>query len=111
MKINSRRLKTRREPDARFGVTLRPGFRGTRSQTALADVKQRLLAEVLEHSLLPGAERRMSLAADEAAALAWMTPFPTLFFPALFEEKVRQAEAYADRQAEIHRVTRQILAV
>jgi hypothetical protein len=111
MKTKTRRLNTRSEPDARLVVSRRPGLRGGRSEAGLANVKQRLLAEALEHSLLPGAERRMGLAADEAAALAWTTPFPTLFFPALFEEKVRQAEAYADRQAEIHRVTREILAL
>jgi hypothetical protein len=37
-------------------------------------------------------------AANEAAALAWFTPFPLLFFPALLEEKARAALRQGARQ-------------
>jgi len=41
-------------------------------------------------------------AANEAAALAWVTFYPLLLFPALFEEKFRHALRHAERQAHIY---------
>ncbi len=41
-------------------------------------------------------------AANEAAALAWVTFYPLLLFPALFEEKIRHALRHAERQARIY---------
>ena len=38
------------------------------------------------------------LALNEAEALAWLTPFPDLLFPALAEEKARKLSFWADRQ-------------
>jgi len=41
-------------------------------------------------------------AANEAAALAWVTTFPLLVFPVLFEEKTALAVRQAARQARIY---------
>src|SRR5258708_1450409 len=37
----------------------------------------------------------------DAEALAWSTPFPLLFLPALVEEKVSTAREWADRQQQV----------
>ncbi len=40
-------------------------------------------------------------ALNEAEALAWQTPYPHLFFPALAEEKAAAAQRWAARQHEL----------
>lgn len=42
-------------------------------------------------------------AANDAAALAWDTHFPLLFFPTLFEEKARASLAQLRMQASVRR--------
>jgi hypothetical protein len=41
--------------------------------------------------------RFLHLAAGEAEALAWLTPFPHLFLPLLLEEKLDAAKRYLAR--------------
>ncbi len=43
-------------------------------------------------------ERLLRLALTEAEALAWQTPYPHLFFPALAEEKAAAARRWTRRQ-------------
>ena len=95
-------LKTRFGPETRFEVNPAPAapFRAV-----LENEFERLNAKLLRERLAdgetaaPGMELRR--AANEAAALAWDTAFPLLFFPALFDEKVGAAELRAARQAMI----------
>ena len=47
---------------------------------------------------LHGDQRVLSLALNEAEALAWETEFPHLFFPILGEEKARERIAWQNRQ-------------
>jgi hypothetical protein len=56
-------------------------------------------------------ESELHQAANEAAALAWVTTYPLLVFPELFEEKARAASVRADRQHEIRLRSRELLAV
>ncbi len=48
-------------------------------------------------------------AANEAASLAWVTPFPLLFFPTLLEEKARTARRQQARQKRIRQQSRTLL--
>jgi hypothetical protein len=98
-------------PDTRFELNPAPPvpFRAV-----LEDEFERLTAKLLRERLartetarLGGELRR---AANEAAALAWVTPFPLLFFPALFDEKVLTATRRAARQAVIKLETRELIA-
>jgi hypothetical protein len=98
-------------PDTRFKLNPAPPvpFRAV-----LEDEFERLTAKLLRERLartetarLGGELRR---AANEAAALAWVTPFPLLFFPALFDEKVLAANRRAARQAAIKLETRELIA-
>ncbi len=74
-------------------------------------LKATLLAERLEESLEPDLNSQVRRAANEAAALAWVTPYPLLVFPVLFEEKVEAALKVSERQEEVRQRTRELLAV
>jgi hypothetical protein len=80
------------EPDTRFDVVPVPAvpFRGTQ-ETELDRLKARLLQELLDETPDEEAYAHLRRAANEAAGLAWFTPFPLLFFPVLLEEKARAA--------------------
>ncbi len=56
---------------------------------------QQLLAETVQQPELNPAYRR---AANDAVSLAWVTPFPLLFLPALLEEKAAEARVRTARQ-------------
>ena len=46
----------------------------------------------------------------EATAVAWMTPFPLLFLPVLFQEKVAAAQQHFERAQSVRVRSRKILA-
>jgi len=52
----------------------------------------------------------LSRAANDAAALAWVTRYPVLFFPVLFEEKAETALLRAERQEQVLQRSRGLLA-
>ena len=99
MKTNYRRVPARFGPETRFEVKPVPPapFRAVQ-ENELELLKNRLLVGVLNE--LDGTEANpyVRRAANEAAALAWVTPYPLLTFPELFEEKVETALRYAERQ-------------
>ena len=97
-----RRVPTRFGPETRFEVKPVPPapFRATQ-ETELERLKNRLLVRVLNDLAGPGANPYVRRAANEAAALAWVTPYPLLTFPGLFEEKVETALRYAERQTRV----------
>ena len=92
MKPTKTKLVARFEPETRFDVppVAAVPFRGTR-ETELEQFKNRLLREALHATHEARFYAPLRRAANEAAAAAWMTPFPMLFFPALFEEKAANA--------------------
>jgi hypothetical protein len=65
-------------------------------------LKNRLLAEQLEAVEEPALNAPLRRAANEAAALAWVTFYPLLVFPTLFAEKTEAAIRQAERQARIY---------
>ena len=52
----------------------------------------------------------MRRAANEAAALAWVTFYPLLVFPVLFEEKTAAAVRQVERQTRIYADSRELVA-
>ena len=92
-------MTTRFEPETRFEVAPVPAvpFRGTQ-ETELDRLKARLLRELLAQTPDEQFYAPLRRAANEAAALAWFTPFPLLFFPGLLEEKARAALRHGARQ-------------
>ena len=111
MKAEYRRVPTRFGPETRF--ELRPAplapFRAT-EPTELERLKNRLLLERLEETE-PGLGAYLRRAANEAAALAWVTAFPLLVFPGLFEEKAAVAARQVERQDNIRRRSLELLVV
>jgi hypothetical protein len=96
-------------PDTRFGLRTSPPapFRATQ-ETEFERLKDLLLAQQLAYAPAPGLSPPLRRAANEAAALAWVTPFPLLVFPVLFEEKIDAAVRQAKRQARIY--SRELIA-
>jgi len=106
-----RRVPTRFGPETGFEVkpSLAAPFRA-REEAELERLKERLLAEWLERRGQPQFGSHLRGAANEAAALAWVTRYPLLVFPALFEEKADVALLRAARQEQIRQRSRELLA-
>jgi len=110
MNARHRRLRPRFLPETRFELNPVPAvpFRGTH-ETELERLKHKLLADLLASTPSGGLYPALRRAANEAAALAWVTPFPLLFFPQLLEEKAALARNQLERQESILRRSRKNL--
>ena len=112
MKANYRRVPTRFGPETRFELRPAPAapFRAVQ-ETRFERLKNVLLDERLEALTDPTFNSYVRTAANEAAALAWVTPFPLLVFPALFEEKAESALQLAEKQEDVFERSRELLVV
>ncbi len=72
-------------------------------------LKNRLLREVLSATQEAGLLAPVRRAANEAAALAWMEPFPLLVFPELFAEKILTANSRVRQQRHVRTRTARLL--
>jgi len=79
-------------------------------ETELEQLKSRLLRAKLGESP-PRLNVALRRAANEAAAVAWATPYPTLVFPELFGEKAEAALRQARLQEEVRERSALLLAV
>ena len=97
------KLRADFSPETRFEVRPVPPapFRATQ-ETEFERLKNRLLTEKLLATAQPALNAPIRRAANEAAALAWVTFYPLLVFPTLFEEKIRTAVRQAERQTRIY---------
>jgi len=95
------RFEVRPAPPAPFRANL---------ETEFERLKSRLLTETLLATAQPELNPVIRRAANEAAALAWVTFYPLLVFPALFEEKLGHALRHAERQARIYVHRRELVA-
>lgn len=68
----------------------------------LGRLKDQLLVGLLEKTSDPALQARYRWAAEDAAALAFVTPWPSLFFPVLFAEKASEAQARVRQQHRIN---------
>ena len=111
MNAKYQRVRTRFAPETRFEVTPVPAapFRGT-METELDRLKDGFLLRLLNETSEPELNAPLRRAATEAAALAWLTPFPLLLFPELFEEKTQAARKQAAKQARVRQRSRGLLA-
>jgi hypothetical protein len=76
-------------------------FRAT-LESDFEKLKARLLKNLLNEKPDPVLNTPLRRAANEAAGLAWLTPFPMLFYPALLDEKAATAAKQYAKQREIH---------
>lgn len=102
MNRTTNKLRAKFAPEARFELRPTPPapFRATQ-ETEFERLKSRLLTETLLATGEPQLNAEIRRAANEAAALAWVTYYPLLVFPTLFEEKTSRALRQAERQARI----------
>jgi hypothetical protein len=106
MKQKYGQVITEFEPETRFEVgAIAPVPPRGALETELEQLKARLLEPLLNTAADPAQGEPLRRAANEAAGLAWFTPFPLLFFPALLEEKVNAAQRQQARQRRIIRQT------
>lgn len=112
MNANDRRVPTEFGPETRFDVEPVPAapFRAV-AENRFEELKAGLLAERLAAAWEPELNSGVRRAANEAAALAWLTQYPLLVFPVLFEEKAKAASLVAARQQDIRQRSRELLAV
>jgi hypothetical protein len=81
-----------------------------RQEAELERLKVQLLEERLEGRFDSQLASRLQRAANEAASLAWVTRYPLLVFPALFEEMAETALFRAKRQEQVRQRSRVLLA-
>jgi hypothetical protein len=103
MNANKNRVAAKFAPETRFELRPRATapFRAN-LESEFERLKNRLLAEQLDAVEQPALNAPLRRAANEAAALAWVTFYPLLVFPTLFEEKSEAAIRQVNRQARIH---------
>jgi hypothetical protein len=92
---------TRFDFDQGDAFELPPRFERRELETRFADLKDELLNELFEETETLDLHPRFKQAANEAAGLAWMTEFPLLVYPALFEEIAKRERARLQRQRQI----------
>jgi hypothetical protein len=109
MNMNKTRVPAEFGPETRFELRPAPPapFRATR-ETEFERLKTRLLTEQLAGAT-PELNTPLRRAANEAAALAWVTFYPLLVFPMLFEEKTAAAVRHAKRQTRIYADSRELI--
>ena len=112
MNANYRRVPTLFGPETGFEVKpVPPGPFRARQEAELERLKTRLLSEWLETRWAPQSDDQLRRAANEAAALAWVTRYPLLVFPTLFEEKAETALLQTGRQERVRERSRELLTV
>jgi hypothetical protein len=99
-----RRSPAQSRRDGRFTVSAAPAvnFRAT-EPTEFERLKDRLLREQLMTETRAEFLTLLRQAANEAAAVAWMAPYPLLVLPELFREKAAAALRYGTKQASLRR--------
>ena len=98
MRQKNTRLRTRRTTGLSDALSPDEPFRPAQMRE-LDRLKERLLRELLEQTAQrPELNLSYRRAANDAVSLAWLTPFPLLFLPALLEEKAAEAHQRTERQ-------------
>ena len=112
MNKNQTRVATRFAPETRFALQAGPPFpfRATQ-ENEFERLKRQLLTLQLAGLAKPELNTPLRRAANEAAALAWVTLYPLLVFPVLFEEKAATAVRQTERQARVYATSRELLGV
>lgn len=112
MSAKYRRVPTEFGPETRFEI--KPGLAGpfrAAQERRFERLKSRLLLETLQEVWEPEFNSQLRRAANEAAALAWVTGFPLLVFPVLFAEKAEAALVQTERQKQVRERSRELLAL
>jgi hypothetical protein len=99
-------------PEVKFEVAAGPPTPVSARQDAeLERLKNQLLEERRGEAWDSRLRGALFRAANDAAALAWITPYPLLVFPVLFNEKAETALHQAQRQSHVRARSRELRAV
>lgn len=79
-------------------------------ETELERLKSRLLRQTLSAVASPALIPALRRAANEAAALAWLEPYPLLAFPALFQEFILTSQRRFHKQLVVKSRSAELLA-
>ncbi len=79
-------------------------------ENELERLKNRLLREALRPVVNTSLTAPLRRAANEAAGLAWLEPYPLLVFPTLFEELAARARQRVQKQQLVHARSEDLLA-
>jgi len=102
---------SRSVPDSRFDWPPPPPvpFRAT-EEPDVEQLKRQLLTQWFNCAKTIEELAMIRRAANEAAAVAWLSPYPLLVLPVLLEEKAQKAMAQAERQRQIRQRSRYWMA-
>ncbi|HVM47725.1 MAG TPA: hypothetical protein VMU04_06845 [Candidatus Acidoferrum sp.] len=105
------RVPTQFGPEVRFELAAgTPAPFRARQDAELERLKNELLRERRDEAWDSRLRVALRRAANDAAALAWVTPYPLLVFPVLFEEKARAALNQSRRQTNVRARSRVLLS-
>jgi hypothetical protein len=110
--MNTNNLPARNARTTRREAVIAPTapFRGV-TEVKLERLKEQLLTEELRRTPAVDLGAPLRRAAEEAAALAWLTPYPLFLLPALLEEKALAVRRKAGQQARIRQRSTGLLAL
>lgn len=94
----NRKIPTYFDPDTEFEAPL---LEGEPLKQTFAGLQDELVNEALGETETLTLHAPLKQAANEAAGLAWTTPYPLLVFPVLFTEKAETARQRQDRARRI----------
>lgn len=101
-KLESHNIAAEFEPATRLDLNpVSGGGLQASGIAALEEFKQRLLLETARARSDSATLSCLRRAAEEAASLAWTTPYPLLVLPELFAEKAAEACVRSQRQRDI----------
>lgn len=106
-----RKIRAEFGPEVRFAKEPVPLTYRQAQRNAFEELQAVLLRDRLENDWRRDAPSYLRRAANEAAALAWLTPYPALVYPVLFEEKADTAMFRAQRQKEVRQRSLELLAL
>lgn len=98
---NNRRVPIQFASDVQFDATPATAPARAELRELFARLQDRLIQQCLYETRNSVLRRNLHRAADEAAAVAWTTPYPLLVMPTLFEEKTLAARLRTVRQNQI----------
>jgi hypothetical protein len=102
----NRKLNAYFDPETEFEADV---LRGEPLKQAFAGLQEALINETLEDTETLALHGPVKQAANEAAGIAWTTPFPLLVFPTLFQEKVDRARKQQGQAERIKAQTADLL--
>ncbi len=111
--LKLQKIETTFAPETAFTVTPQVVVltERARMERELEFLKNSLLGEIFQRVHNPEHHSALHWAANSAASLAWLTPYPLLILPVLLEEKAREALERSARQILIRQRSQSLVSL